>query len=127
MLGGLALVLAGLLGFLADASFGSGADVQGDELIVFEVNGWHNLVHLGSGALLLAGAPRRASAKLVCLLFGATYAVVTVWGFVDGNDVLGLLPINDADDVLHVALTVIALAAGLTSTADDAGRGRAGD
>jgi len=119
LFGGLSLIAAGVLGFIADSSFGSGSDVQGDELIVFEVNGWHNLVHIASGLLLLAGAGRRASAKLVCLVFGLTYGVVTVWGLIDGNDVLDLLPVNDADDVLHIVLTVVALFAGLTSAADD--------
>ena len=120
-LGGIALVAAGLLGFIADSSFDTGSDVQGGDLIVFEVNGWHNLVHILSGLLLLAGAPRRASAKAVCLVFGLTYAAVTVWGLVDGNSVLGLLPVNGADNVLHIALTALALLAGITSPADDAG------
>jgi hypothetical protein len=31
---------------------------------------------------------------------------------IDGKDVLGLIPINPADNVLHILLTVAALAAG---------------
>jgi hypothetical protein len=117
LLGGVSLVVAGVLGFVADSSFDTGSGVQGDELIVFEVNGWHNLVHIASGLLLVAGAPRPGTAKLVALVFGLTYALVTVIGLIDGNDVIGLLPINSADNVLHIALTALALFAGLASPA----------
>jgi hypothetical protein len=44
--------------------------------------------------------------------------VVTVIGLIDGNDVLGLIPINPADNVLHILLTIAALAAGLSSDRD---------
>ena len=48
---GAVLLLVGILGFIANSSFDTGSGVQGDNLIAFEVNGWHNLVHLASGAL----------------------------------------------------------------------------
>ncbi len=67
LLGGLALLLAGLAGFIADATFDTGGDINGDKLIAFEVNGWHNIVHLLSGLLLLAASAKRASAKTVAL------------------------------------------------------------
>ena len=91
----------------------TGSDVQGGTLLGFEVNGIHNLVHITSGLLLLAGAGRPATARAVCLLFGMSYAVVTVIGLIDGETVLGLLPVNGADNVLHIALTVLALVAAL--------------
>jgi hypothetical protein len=43
---------------------------------------------------------------------------VTVIGLVDGHDVLGVIPVNPADNVLHILLTVAALAAGLVSARD---------
>ncbi|MBW3609661.1 MAG: DUF4383 domain-containing protein [Actinobacteria bacterium] len=56
---GATLLLAGIAGFFADASFTTGDDVQGGQLFgLFEVNGWHNLVHVVSGVVLLAAAPR---------------------------------------------------------------------
>ena len=56
LLAGAALLLAGLFGAVADANWGSVSDVNGSNLIVFEVNGWHNVVHLASGAVLLAAS-----------------------------------------------------------------------
>src|SRR3712207_5565947 len=109
---GAVLVLAGILGFIADSAFDTGNGIDGDKLLgIFEVNGIHNLVHIGSGLLLLAVAPKRATARAGVLAFGAVYAIVTVIGLIDGEDVLGLLPVNPADNVLHIALTLAAFLA----------------
>jgi hypothetical protein len=125
---GITLTVAGIAGFFADSSFGDlGSDVQGDDLIVFEVNGWHNLVHLASGLLGLAVAANARSARLYALGFGAVYLAVTIWGLIDGNDVFGLLPVNGADNVLHIAISVAGILAGLASDPrryDAASRGR---
>ena len=117
---GATLVLVGLFGFLAEATFdtSAGSDpgaLDGENFILFEVNGWHNVVHIASGLFLLALAGKHRTARTAALAFGAIYAVVTVIGLVDGHDVLGLIPINPADNVLHILLTAAALAAGLAS------------
>jgi hypothetical protein len=121
---GAVLLLVGLLGFLVDSDFhmgheASGTDLQGDGLFGFEVNGWHNLVHIASGLFLLAMSRKRRTAKTAVLAFGAIYGLVTIIGLIDGNDVLGIFPVNPADNVLHLVLSLAALAAGLTSRADD--------
>lgn len=112
---GATLLLVGIIGFFVDAGFDAGSNVQGDELIVFEVNGWHNLVHLASGLGLLAGLGSNRRARRVCRLFGVVYLVVTIVGIADGNDLFGLLPINAADNVLHAALALVALWAAAVS------------
>ena len=114
---GATLLLAGILGFIADASFGNlGSDVNGDKLVLFEVNGWHNLVHLASGAVGLAMAGKPSTARLFALGFGAVYLMVTIIGLIDGNTFLGLLPINTADNVLHLVIALAGIAAGLASS-----------
>jgi hypothetical protein len=118
-LAGLALLLAGIAGFIADGTFDTGNGVEGGELLIFEVNGWHNLVHLLSGLLLLAAAPRRASAKTIALLFGLTYGAVAVIGLIDGSDVLGWFPVNAADHVLHIALALTGILAAIASPAPE--------
>ncbi|MDQ4126039.1 MAG: DUF4383 domain-containing protein [Actinomycetota bacterium] len=120
---GAVLVLAGILGFIADSSFNTGSGIDGDKLLgILEINGIHNLVHIASGLFLLAVAPKRATARTGVLAFGAIYAIVTVIGLIDGDDVLGLLPVNPADNVLHIALTAAALLAGAVSSSDDDAR-----
>lgn len=135
LLAGLALLLAGVFGFLADASFdtssASDADrlgnadgqLQGDGFLGFEVNAWHNIVHLLSGVVLLAAFSRRRPAKAVALAFGLVYGVVAVIGLIDGDDVLGIIPINPADNILHVALSALGVITSLISRGDDDGRG----
>lgn len=135
---GAALLLAGLLGFIADATFDTaggsdpeggnvGGALQGDSFLGFEVNGWHNVVHLLSGVVLLAAFRNWKTAKTVALAFGVVYGIVTIIGIIDGNDVLGFIPVNAADNVLHVLLSVLGIVAGLISRpkgADDASTAR---
>ena len=103
------LILAGILGFFGDSSFG-GPDERGT-FLGLDVNGWHNMVHIATGLLLLVGAPNATLARVACLAFGLTYALVALLGWLDGSDVLGLIPIDGADNVLHSVLAVLALLA----------------
>ena len=126
---GATLVLVGLLGFLVEPKFdvSTGGDpgaLDGENLIIFEVNGWHNVVHILSGVFLLALMGRHRTARTAALAFGAIYGVVTVIGLIDGKDVLGLFPVNPADNILHILLTVTAFAAALAPTRDRAPAGR---
>jgi hypothetical protein len=119
-LAGGALLLAGIVGFIADAGFNTGQDLDGDKLIgIFEVNGWHNLVHILSGLLLLGASTKRAPAKTVALLFGLTYGAVAIYGLIDGSDVIGLIPVNGPDNLLHIALAAAGVFAAIASPAAD--------
>jgi hypothetical protein len=115
LLFGVVLLLVGILGFIADSSFGTGSDVEGSDLIIFEVNGWHNIVHILSGLLGIALSRRADSARAYALGFGAVYLVVTIWGFITGDQVLWLIPVDMADNLLHLVIAVTGLAAGLAS------------
>jgi hypothetical protein len=115
LLFGAVLLLVGILGFIADATFGSGSNVGGNDFIIFEVNGWHNLVHIASGLLGLMLWRRPDTARLFALGFGGTYLAVTIWGFITGDQVLWLIPVDTADNVLHLLIASAGLAAGLAS------------
>lgn len=112
---GVTLLVVGIVGFFVDSSFDAGSGVQGDDLVIFEVNGWHNLVHIATGLLGLALMGRADTARLYALGFGVVYLAVTIWGFIDGSDVLGLIPVNSADNWLHVAIALTGILAGLAS------------
>ncbi len=110
LVGGGILVAIGVLGFFFGGSgFATGGDLDGQNFIVFEVNGWHNVVHLATGAFLVLMAATARAAVTGLLIFGLAYLAVTVWGFLDGNDVASLVPVNTADNWLHVAITAAAL------------------
>ena len=122
---GLGLLLVGAFGFLANASFDEASfglefgneDLNGDLFLGLEVNGWHNVVHIASGVVLLAAAFSRSAAKTVALAFGITYGVVTVLGFIDGNDVLELIPVNVVANLVHAVISVLGILAGALSPA----------
>jgi len=41
---------------------------------------------------------------------------VTLWGLIDGEDILfGVAPINPADNILHLLIAIAGIAAGLAS------------
>jgi hypothetical protein len=110
---GAVLLVAGLIGFFYSASFGSPGDVDA-VLGILDVNAWHNLVHILSGALgLLAFASGPRASRTYALAFGVVYIVVALWGFIigSGDSILGFIPINTEDNILHVILGVLGIGA----------------
>jgi hypothetical protein len=116
------LVVAGIIGFFYSSSFGSPGTVD-DAFGILDVNGWHNLVHILTGAigLLVAGYAARGYA----LGLGFVYLVIAIWGFIigGGESILGFIPVNTADNFLHLILGLLGIGAGLTTP--KAGTGRA--
>jgi hypothetical protein len=125
LLVGAVLVIAGIIGFFYEASFATGDSIRTDDVFgVLSVNGWHNLVHIGVGALLLIGAG--SAARPTALFVGVLYIVLCVLGFiatghggitfVADNDVLfKLVPVNNEDNVLHLILGVTGVIAAYAS------------
>jgi hypothetical protein len=107
---GTVLTIAGIGGFFYSASFGSPGEV--DKMLgVFDVNGWHNVLHLATGLIgLLAAA---YAARAYALGVGVVYLVVAVWGFAigSGDSILSVVPVNGPDNVLHLVLGIAGLAA----------------
>jgi Domain of unknown function (DUF4383) len=115
---GLTLVAAGIVGFFYSSAFGSPGKVDG-VLGILDVNGWHNLVHIASGLLGLALSRTYSSARAYCLLLAAAYTVVAIWGFVvgDGGAILGFIPVNTEDNVLHTLIALVSLVVGVATPA----------
>ncbi|HYH92698.1 MAG TPA: DUF4383 domain-containing protein [Candidatus Saccharimonadales bacterium] len=108
---GVALVGAGLLGFVSGNPIASQ-----DPAAIFRVNAAHNVVHLLTGAIALGiGFGTRGMDLANGLIgFGALYALVAVLLLIDPA-LFGLFadaPSNAGDMVLHVALAVVSLALG---------------
>ncbi len=121
---GLVLLLVGIIGFFIEGgtNFGVGeaAGSPTGQVLVFEINGWHNVIHLASGAIGLAMAGTPSSARIFALGFGVVYALVTVLGLALESPILGLVPINGADNVLHLAIAALGIAAGLATPREPA-------
>src|ERR687885_401038 len=104
------LFVAGIIGFFYSSDFGSPGKVD-DVFGILSVNGWHNVVHIvtgGLGLLALGYAARAYAGGL-----GLVYIVVAIWGFVIGNheSILGFIPVNTEDNVLHALLGVAGVGA----------------
>ena len=111
---GTALIVAGIVGFFYSASFGSPGEVD-EALGIFAVNAWSNVLYILTGALglLVAGYASRQYA----LGLGVIYTVIAFWGFSlgSGEAILGFLPVNTADNFLHLTLGVLGIAAALAT------------
>lgn len=105
-------VLVGILGFV---SFFGGTTDQTPEFLlgIFGITALHNVVHLLVGFGFLAGAQTDRSARLVSATIGAVYTLVGVIGVFNLVIVNDLLNINLADNMLHFATGLLALAIGL--------------
>ncbi len=111
---GATLVLAGVLGFFYESTFTSDESVRDSVLGILEVNGWHNVVHIATGALgLLAFAAGAYAARTYALGLGVVYIAVAIWGFIvgDGDSILSIIPVNTEDNVLHVVIGLAGLGA----------------
>ena len=107
-------LLVGLLGF-AVTGFSSFAGTNtGDNLIVFEVNPLHNIVHLAIGALLLVSSKTVATAKGANTAVGAVYLLVGILGLFLIGTSANILSLNGADNVLHFASAIVLLGVGLS-------------
>ena len=106
---GIIFIVVGLLGFVPNPLVSPTG--------IFAVNTAHNLIHLLTGIVIIAGAYSAFGARNTLLVFGAVYALVAILGFIPGavrggNMLLGFIHVNTADKWLHVVLAIVILAAG---------------
>jgi len=110
---GATLLIAGVIGFFYSASFGSPGEV--DAVIgVLDVNAWHNIVHILSGLLgVLAFRAGAQASRTYALAFGLVYLVVAIWGLIIGDheSILGFIPVNTEDNILHLILGLLGIGA----------------
>jgi hypothetical protein len=121
---GIAGFVPGLTTNLGDIQFAgheSGAELLG----LFQVSVLHNLVHLLFGVLGIWAARIATTARTYLLVGGVVYLVLWIYGLlVDKASDANFVPLNRADDWLHLGLGLGMLALGALLTAD-LGRSRA--
>lgn len=118
---GIVFLLVGIAGFIPGITteLYDGLDFAGDgseaELLgIFQVSVLHNIVHALFGVgIFMAATPEGARTYL--LGAGAIYIVLFLLGIIGGAD---WVPVNDADDWLHLGLGVGLLALGFLLTRD---------
>lgn len=88
----------GIIGFFNDPILG-----------IFDVDLEHNLVHIVTGLLSLYFANRIEKERSTFgIVMTAVYGLVTIMGFAMPNtELLGMMAVNHADNILHLAFTLI--------------------
>ena len=120
---GLAFVIVGVMGFVPGVvqhydqlrwwKNGSGAQLFG----VFQTSILHNLVHLGFGAVGLLAAKTAVTARAYLSGGGILYFTLGIYGLlIDRFGNSNVVPVDRADDWLHVGLGVAMIYAGLAVT-----------
>jgi hypothetical protein len=125
MLFGVVFLAVGILGFIPgittnydDLSF-AGSDSGAELLGLFQVSVLHNIVHALFGIAGLALARTHDGARTYLLGSGIIYAVLFIYGlFVGGGDDANFIPMNGADDVLHLILALALLGAWFATARD---------
>lgn len=100
---GVVFLTIGVLGFFNDPLLG-----------IFDVDSLHNVIHILSGVLaFIAVSKGREQMRTYSKVFGVTYGLVAILGFlVPGDMILGLFASNMADDVLHLVIATTFLYVG---------------
>jgi hypothetical protein len=121
---GAVFALVGLAGFVPgltqnlDAISWAGNESAAKLLGLFEVSVLHNLVHLTFGILGLAAARSLNWARNFLIWGGATYLGLAIYGMViDRNSDANFVPLNVADNWLHLGLGLGMVGLGLLTSA----------
>ncbi|MGK5739865.1 DUF4383 domain-containing protein [Micromonospora sp. URMC 103] len=124
---GVVFLLVGVLGFIPgitsnyDTLTFAGHESEAKLLGVFQVSILHNLVHLAFGVAGLALARTVSGARSYLIGGGAVYLVLWLYGLViDHESGANFVPLNGADNWLHLLLGLGMIALGVALT-----RGRA--
>jgi ABC-type transport system involved in multi-copper enzyme maturation permease subunit len=131
LLFGVAFLAAGVLGFIpgittnvGDMKF-AGNDSPSELLGIFQVSILHNIVHLLFGIAGIALSRTWESARTYLLGAGVLYIILFVYGLiVGGGSGANFVPINNADDWLHLVLGIALLGGWYASRAGDEVRER---
>lgn len=110
---GITFIAVGLLGFIPNPIVGATHNA------IFHADAVHNMVHIMSGVLFLIfafAAPSRTGMFLK--VFGIVYLLLGIIGLLtigsEGmTDLLGFLPVNGADNYLHIGLGILIFLAGM--------------
>jgi len=121
MLVGLVFLLVGILGFIPgittnydDLKF-AGHDSNAQLLGIFDTSILHNIVHLLFGVAGLALAKTFEGARSFLIGGGVIYLALFLYGAIFGHDEssANFVPVNWADNILHLALGGGMIALGL--------------
>lgn len=108
---GLAYVTIGVIGFFI-TGFSGFTEVTGESLFgIFAINPFHNVVHIGTGALFLVAALLLGPAATGGALFGigGFYVVAAILGYLGYLNLIGISQPLDPVNFFHLISGVLAV------------------
>lgn len=130
---GAVFVLVGILGFIPGITTNyqalgmAGHESQALLLGVFQVSILHNIVHLLFGVAGLLMSRSRPQARSFLLYGGIIYLILWIYGLLVGHDSpANFVPVNNADNWLHLVLGIGMIALALFLSRDTARTAPAG-
>jgi hypothetical protein len=117
-------VAIGVIGFFITGFGGALTGEHGDSLLGISINQFHNIVHLGIGALLLALSLQKneAAAEGAVMGVGLFYVVAFVIGVMNADNltIIGMRGADDPANFFHLISGATLLVVGLLSSAASA-------
>jgi arginine exporter protein ArgO len=117
---GIVFLLVGIAGFIPGLTSGygdmgfAGMNSMAMLLGVFQVSVLHNIVHLLFGIVGLVSSRTARASKRFLIIGGIVYAVLWIYGLViDQSSPANFVPLNSADNWLHLVLAVGMILLGL--------------
>ena len=93
-------------------------------LLVFEINGMHNVVHILIGVAGLVLARTLSGARTYGWLLAVGYGAAFLYGLFAVGQAWDFLSLNWADNVLHLATALVGLVIALMPVRTAVGHGR---
>ena len=121
LLFGVVFIIVGIAGFIPGLTMDMGTmSVGGNDsmaklLGIFQVSVLHNIVHLLFGIVGLLAARSHGFARQYLLIGGIVYAVLFIYGLFTAGmaSAANFVPLNVADNVLHLVLAVAMILLGI--------------
>ena len=102
-------LLVGIVGFFITGFDDFFAHNTEDKLLIFEINGMHNVVHIVIGVAGLLLSRTLAGARTYGWLLAVGYGAAFVYGLIAIGETWDFLSINAADNVLHILTALVGL------------------
>ena len=105
LLAGAFLLALGVLSLvIAQPGFGTATQTPGHTFLIWNANGWDCIAWLVFGGLGLAMAVKASTARLYSVISGVFFAVVAIWGFINGYYAFNLMSLGIVDNITHAVI-----------------------
>ena len=115
---GVVYLAVGVIGFAATGFHGF-VTPHGSTFLGFPINIFHNIVHIGIGAILIVASrlPDATMTQGILLGVAILYVAATLLGFLGKLPIIAVTNASNPDNFLHLASAAVALFGGLAGAA----------